>query len=100
MNVSGMAKGYFAKSIHDASWSTLTEFISYKAEKAGRELIKVEPKYTSQTCPECGIIKKKKLSERIHKCECGCVLDRDHAAARVILQRGGSASRIPQDKAA
>ena len=39
-------------------------------------------------CPECGSVKKKELSERIHSCECGCVLDRDVAAAKVILALG------------
>ena len=32
-----------------------------------------------------GTIKKKELSERVHSCPCGCVLDRDVAAAKVIL---------------
>lgn len=31
----------------------------------------------------------KKLSQRTHLCDCGCVLDRDVAAAKVILQRAG-----------
>ena len=36
-----------------------------------------------------GVIKKKELSERVHRCPCGCVLDRDVAAARVILHKAG-----------
>ncbi|MFZ5992980.1 MAG: zinc ribbon domain-containing protein [Deinococcota bacterium] len=48
----------------------------------------VRPHGTSQICPQCGRVKKKELSERIHACECGCVLDRDVAAAKVILALG------------
>jgi len=48
------------------------------------ELVKVDPRGTSQTCPECGIVAAKPLAEREHRCECGCVLDRDVAAAKVV----------------
>jgi putative transposase len=99
LNVKGLARGILAKSVHDAGWSMLREFLMYKAESAGRELIAVDPRQTSQTCPDCGQVAKKKLSERIHRCDCGCVLDRDHAAALVILARGRSGSRVRQRKA-
>ena len=35
----------------------------------------------SQICPQCFKQQKKKLSERVHKCECGCVMDRDVVSA-------------------
>ena len=98
LNVSGFSGSMLAKSINDASWGKLREYLTYKAANAGRELIAVDPRYTSQICPECGIVKKKELSQRIHSCECGCVLDRDHAAAIVILQRAVLRPRF--DKAA
>lgn len=98
LNVKGMARSMLARSVHDASWSKLREMIAYKAEGAGRELVVVDPKYTSQTCPECGQVKAKALSERTHKCDCGCVMDRDHAAALVILERGRDCSRASQRK--
>lgn len=88
LNVKGMASGMFAKPIHDASWGMLRKFIAYKAEKAGCTMIEVDPRYTSQTCPDCGQVVPKPLSQRTHKCNCGCVMDRDHAAARVILDKG------------
>ena len=58
--------------------------LDYKAASAGVELVKVDPRGTSQTCPECGIVAAKTLAEREHRCECGCVLDRDVAAAKVV----------------
>ena len=56
---------------------------------AGRVAIQVDPSGTSQTCPKCGAVKKKRLSERTHSCgQCGLVRQRDHASAQVILARG------------
>jgi putative transposase len=49
---------------------------------------KVAPRLTSQTCPKCGAIRKKELSERWHSCGCGYECHRDVAAAQVILAHG------------
>lgn len=77
------------KSISDAAWRMFTELLSYKAEEAGRLVVKVNPAYTSQTCSNCGYRTEKKLQDRIHKCCCcGLELDRDHNAARNILTLG------------
>lgn len=98
LNVKGMSRSWLAKSIHDASWGQLREYLTYKAEKAGRELIAVDPKNTTQACSGCGVIVPKKLSDRWHNCpECGLSLDRDHNAALFILARSGA--KASQDKA-
>lgn len=89
LNVKGLAGGMLAKQVHDVGWGTFLRMLSYKAEEAGRVLIEVNPAYTSQTCPGCGAVKKKALSERWHSCSCGCEMDRDVAAAKVILGRAG-----------
>ena len=73
--------------MNDAAWGQFTSLLTEKAEHAARILVKVDPRGTSQTCPECGHVAVKTLSERTHRCACGCVLDRDVAAARVILHR-------------
>jgi putative transposase len=82
------AKSGLNKSIVDAGWSTFINMLSYKVDYTGSKLIKVRPNGTSQTCPDCGNIVKKELSERWHSCECGCSLPRDVAAAKVILRIG------------
>jgi putative transposase len=84
------AKGGLNKSIVDAGWAMFQQFCTYKAENAGREVLFVNPKYTSQVCSGCGTVKKKELSERWHSCECGTELDRDHNAALNILRLGRS----------
>ncbi len=82
------AKGGLNKSILDAGWGMFVDMCSCKAEEAGRTLLKVSPKFTSQVCSNCGTVKKKDLSERWHSCECGAELDRDVNAAINILVRG------------
>ena len=82
------AKAGLNKSISDAGWSQFVEMCTYKAAWAGRTLLKINPKYTSQICPNCGNVRKKTLDERWHSCECGCELDRDTASAKVILDQG------------
>jgi putative transposase len=89
LNVKGLAGGMLAKSVNDAAWSILANMLRYKAEEAGSVLVEVDPSYTSQTCPQCGAIRKKDLSERRHSClDCGFECHRDVAAALVILRRG------------
>lgn len=84
------AKSGLNKSINDASWGQFVQYCTYKAECAGRTVVTINPKYTSQICSGCGIVKKKALSERWHSCECGTELDRDHNAALNILRLGSS----------
>ncbi len=90
LKIKNMIKNHhLAKSISDASWSRFIEYTSYKAESAGRKVIFVNPRNTSQDCSGCGNTVKKNLSERTHKCPfCGLVLDRDVNAAINILRRG------------
>jgi len=77
-----------AKSISNAGWGMLDGFIEYKAQKAGKTFIKVNPAYTSQRCSNCGAIVQKDLSVRVHKCKCGLEIDRDVNAAINIKYDG------------
>jgi putative transposase len=89
LNIVGLARGMLAKSVHNAASAQLVQHFRYNAESAGLEVRLVDPRRTSQTCPECGTITPKTLAHREHRCDCGCVLDRDVAAARVVLHRAG-----------
>jgi putative transposase len=87
LNIKGLAAGMLAKHVNDAAWAQLISFTSYKVEKTGGETKKVNPCGTSQECPGCGRIRKKQLSDRIHRCDCGCVGDRDTVSSVVIHYR-------------
>ncbi len=89
LNIKGMVRGNLAKSILDAAWAQLLYQISYKAEKAGRYAIAVNPRGTSIRCSGCGADVRKTLADRQHICgACGLSLDRDHNAALNVLSLG------------
>jgi len=97
LNVKNMLGNHcLAKSISDASWSQFRSILTSKAENAGREILAVNPAYTSQDCSGCGYRPdglegrtKKKLSDRWHLCPmCGLSVDRDTNAAVNILAIG------------
>ena len=89
LQIRNMIKNHhLAKSISDAGWGQFIQILKYKAENAGKEVIEVNPKGTSQTCSVCGNIVKKDLSIRIHNCPfCSSILNRDYNAALNILQK-------------
>jgi len=85
LNVVGMLKNHnLAKSISDASWSRFNEFLRYKAEWYGCNILHIGMfEASSKTCSECGTIKRDlTLTDRKWKCgECGVLHDRDVNAA-------------------
>ena len=48
LNIKGLASGMLAKSVNDAGWSAFINKLTTKAEEAGRLLVKVNPRGTSQ----------------------------------------------------
>lgn len=90
LNVQGMLEQKkYSKSIADASWSTLTGFLIYKAENAGKTVIAVDPKGTSQRCSQCGVVVPKSIKNRVHDCpHCGFKVSRDLNSAIEILRLG------------
>lgn len=103
LNINRMKENNFRctkRNINDVAWGQFAQYLSYKAENAGRTLIKVNPAYTSQTCSKCGYREVKKLFDRIHHCPiCGFETSRDHNSSLNILalglQRLNASSRSP-----
>ena len=46
-------KSALNRSIADAAWSRFIAFLTYKAERAGGQLIRVKPHNTSNCCSRC-----------------------------------------------
>lgn len=92
LNIENMMKTGFRtlhRLIQEASWGTFINYLTYKAEEAGKWLIKVDPKNTSQMCSGCNSMVKKPLGQRIHNCPfCGLKINRDYNASLNIFNRG------------
>ena len=84
LNVSGMMKNkHLSKVIQQQKIYEFQRQIEYKSKLNEIEFIQVDEFYpSSKTCSCCGNIKKDlKLSDRIFKCDCGYIEDRDLNAA-------------------
>lgn len=84
------AKSGLNKSILDQGWSILVNMLVYKQQWRGGLLVKVDPKYTSQTCSSCGhVAKENRLTQANFSCvECSFGENADINASRNILAVG------------
>ena len=85
------AKSGLNKSILDQGWSMLVGMLEYKQQWRGGLLVKVDPRYTSQTCSSCGhVAKENRLTQAKFSCvkSCGFSENADINASRNILAVG------------
>jgi putative transposase len=94
LQIHGMVRNrHLSKSILDAGWGYLKQRLADKAVEAGRQVVLVNPSYTSKTCSSCGrLFESLSLADRWIECSCGLSTDRDVNAALNILARAHSAS--------
>ena len=91
LNVSGMMKNrHLSKAIQQQKLYEFRHQIEYKSKWNGIKVIIADRFFpSSKLCSCCGNIKKDlKLSDRIYKCECGNVIDRDYQAALNLKRYG------------
>ena len=92
LNVKEMVQNHsLAQSIHDVSWNTFVNFISYKADWYGRNIVFLNQHFpSSKMCSHCGYINQSlKLNDREWICpKCGNKHDRDYNAATNIHNVG------------
>lgn len=84
LNVSGMMKNkHLSKAVQQQGFREFRRQLEYKSSYNNIKLIVADRFYpSSKLCSCCGTIKKDlKLSDRIYRCECGNVIDRDFQAA-------------------
>ena len=84
------AKSGLNKSILDQGWGMMVNMLEYKQQWQGGLLIKVNPRYTSQTCFKCKhVAKENRRTQAKFECvECGYIANADVNAARNILAAG------------
>ena len=84
LNVSGMMKNrHLSKAVQEQGFFWLRKQLEYKCNDKGIQLIVADRFYpSSKLCSCCGNIKKDlKLSDRVYRCECGNMIDRDFQAS-------------------
>jgi putative transposase len=92
------AKAGLNRAITDSGRGRLLSMIAYKAEDAGRLVIAVNPRHTSQRCPRGGHVARDNRAGVVFRCQrCG---HRDHADinAAVNILRAGLAHQHPGAK--
>jgi putative transposase len=86
------SKATLNKSLLDTGWGIFLGILAHKAECAGRELIPVDPRNTSRTCPRCGHIARENRDREAFQCvACGYRDHADRVAALNIATRAGLA---------
>jgi putative transposase len=91
LNVSGMMKNrHLSKAVQQQGFYEFRRQIEYKSEWNNIPVIIADRWFpSSKLCSCCGNIKKDlKLSDRIYKCECGNVIDRDFQASLNLKMYG------------
>ncbi|MEV7287710.1 transposase [Streptomyces sp. NPDC093252] len=84
------AKTGLNRSIADAGWGVFLTILHAKAESAGRDVIAVDPRNTSRTCPECGHVsaENRPTQEKFHCISCGHTAHADVVGATNVLRAG------------
>ncbi len=84
------AKSGLNKAILDQGWGMFRRMLEYKQAWCGGEVIAVNPRYTSQTCPQCGHVSKlNRLQQALFSCTaCSYSYHADVVAAMNILAQG------------
>ena len=91
LNVSGMMKNkHLSKAVQQQGFYEFRRQIEYKTMWNNIPVVIADRFFpSSKLCSCCGSIKKDlKLSDRIYKCECGNIIDRDYQAALNLKQYG------------
>ena len=91
LNVSGMMKNkHLSKAIQQQSFYEFRRQIEYKSNWNNIPVILADRFFpSSKLCSCCGTVKKDlKLSDRIYKCDCGNIIDRDYQASLNLKQYG------------
>ena len=84
LNITGMMKNkHLSKAIANQKLYEFIRQIEYKCEFNSIEFVKAHRFYpSSKTCSKCANIKKDlKLKDRIYRCSCGLIIDRDKNAS-------------------
>jgi putative transposase len=84
------AKAGLNRAILNSAWGKVRQYTAYKARRANKLVIDVQPQYTSQECSRCSHTHPdNRRTQAVFECQnCGFTTNADTNAAVVIKQRG------------
>lgn len=91
LSIRGLVRNHrLAQAIFDVAWNQFFGILQSKAADAGRQFERVNPRYTSQDCSNCGHRQSMPLTMRTYRCaNCALSVCRDVNAACNILGASG-----------
>jgi putative transposase len=87
-----LAKSTMARKAADIALGALQRELVERGRRYGRQVVMVDPKYSTMDCSKCDVRAKRRLEldERTFSCwSCGHTADRDVNSAHVVLKRAG-----------
>lgn len=77
------------RKLHSWTFAQFYSFLSYKGQERGIELVRVDPRHTSQTCSRCGHqARNNRRSQALFKCrKCNYCCNADYNAAKNIRDK-------------
>ena len=96
LNVRGMMKNrHLSKSVQEQCFYEFRRQITYKSERNNIKVVIADRWFpSSKLCSCCGNVKKDlKLTDRIYKCDCGNIIDRDYQASLNLKMYGENVLR-------
>ena len=91
LNVVGMIKNkHLSKAVQEQCFYEFYRQIKYKCKWNNIQFVEADRFFpSSKLCSVCGNIKSDlKLSDRIYRCECGNIIDRDYQASLNLAEYG------------
>lgn len=85
--ISKWHKGWFGKQVQYSCLGQLKTKLQQRMKEEPNRYIELDSKYpTTKLCPSCGCLNNISLADRIYKCDCGYIMDRDvHSANNMLI---------------
>jgi len=86
------------RSILEQGWGIFNNQLKYKASWRGAKVIEIDPKYTSQTCPDCGHVSRdnRKTQAKFECIDCGHSANADVVGSQNNLKKINKKVAIPE----
>lgn len=88
-DTSKIEEKHIKRRLHSWSFAQLFGFIEYKGQERGMQVVKIDPRHTSQTCSRCGFQhRSNRRSQSLFLCrQCGYCLNADYNASKNIREK-------------